>query len=93
MDGKIKLLKALADGCRMKIVKLLLGGEQCACAIVPYVGKAQPTVSSHLRILEEAGVVESRRVGVNIFYRLKSRDSAKILAVLGIRKARAKAKC
>ncbi len=57
---QIKLLKALSDETRMKIVRCLLEDEQCACAIVPYVGKAQPTVSQNLKILEEAGVLNRK---------------------------------
>jgi len=81
---RIKLLKALADETRMKIVQCLLGGERCACKLVPAVGRAQPTVSQHLRILEEAGVLESRRVGVNIWYRIRSDQAVRILEILDI---------
>ncbi|MFZ2454887.1 MAG: metalloregulator ArsR/SmtB family transcription factor [Candidatus Altiarchaeia archaeon] len=86
MKEKIKLLKALGDETRIKIVQYLLNGEQCACTIVPYIGKAQPTVSQHLKILEEAGVLEVRRQGVNLLYKIKSREAVKILDVLGIKK-------
>lgn len=85
--GKVKLLKALGDETRLNIVRCLLGGEKCACRLVPAAGKAQPTVSRHLKILEEAGVLESRRVGVNIWYKIKSGEAKRILKVLGVRKA------
>ena len=84
MQRKIKLLKALADETRIKIVQCLMDGERCACTLVPAVGKAQPTVSQHLRILEEAGVLESRRDGVNIWYRIKSDQAVQILKILDI---------
>jgi ArsR family transcriptional regulator len=61
-------------------------GERCACAIVPAVGKAQPTVSQHLKILEEAGVLESRRKGVNVWYTIRSNQAIKIMNILGIQK-------
>jgi ArsR family transcriptional regulator len=83
---QIKFLKALADETRMRIVQCLLDGERCACKLVPAVGKAQPTVSQHLRILEEAGVLESRRVGVNIWYRIRSDQAVQILKILDIPK-------
>ena len=86
MDAQIKLLKALADETRIKIVQCLMDGERCACAIVPAVGKAQPTVSQHLKILEEAGVLESRRKGVNIWYKIKSEQVSQIMKILDIRK-------
>ena len=86
MDARIKLLKALADETRIKIVQCLMDGERCACAIVPAVGKAQPTVSQHLKILEEAGVLESRRKGVNIWYKIRSDESIQIMEILSIQK-------
>lgn len=79
---KVKLLKALGDETRLDIVRCLLDGEKCACKVVPASGKAQPTVSRHLKILEGAGVLESRRVGVNIWYKIKSDEARKILNVL-----------
>lgn len=79
---KVKLLKALGDETRLDIVRCLLDGEKCACKVVPAAGKAQPTVSRHLKTLEEAGVLESRRVGVNIWYKIKSDEARKILNVL-----------
>ncbi len=85
---QVRLLKALGDETRLNIVRCLLDdGEKCACRLVRASGKAQPTVSRHLKILEEAGVLESRRVGVNIWYKIKSSEAKRILRVLGIRKA------
>ncbi len=83
----VKLLKALGDETRLNIVRCLLDGEKCACKLVPAAGKSQPSVSRHLKILEEGGVLESRRVGVNIWYKIKSDEAKQILKVLGLRKA------
>ena len=94
MDEKIKLLNALSDETRIKIVQYLMSGEQCACSIYPFVGKAQSTVSQHLKILEEAGVLESRRVGINIWYKLKSKEAVQIMSLLGFSKTKInKIKC
>lgn len=93
MDAQIKLLKALADETRMKIVQCLLDGERCACAIVPAIGKAQPTVSQHLKILEEAGILESRRKGTNIWYKIRSDAAIQILNILGIQKIETRITC
>ncbi|MBL7170091.1 MAG: winged helix-turn-helix transcriptional regulator [Candidatus Aenigmarchaeota archaeon] len=93
MKEKIKLLKALSDETRIKIIQCLLDGEQCACAIVPFIGRAQPTISKHLKILEESGVLESRREGVNIWYKVKSKESMKIMKILDIQKIERKVKC
>jgi len=93
MKDKIKLLKALADETRIKIIQHLLDGEKCACTIVPSVGKAQSTVSGHLKILEEAGILESRRVGTNIWYGVKSKDTKDILKILKIKEIKNKNTC
>jgi ArsR family transcriptional regulator, arsenate/arsenite/antimonite-responsive transcriptional repressor len=63
--------KALADPARIAIVNRLAGaGEVCVCAFVDDLGLSQPTVSHHLRILREAGLVEARRRGTWAYYRL-----------------------
>ncbi len=63
--------KALADPTRVAIVNRLAGADEvCVCAFVDDLGLAQPTVSHHLRILREAGLVEARRRGTWAFYRL-----------------------
>ena len=93
MEEHIKLLKALADETRIKIVQCLLDGERCACAIVPAVGKAQPTVSQHLKILEEGGVLESRRKGTNIWYKIRSDKAIQIMRILDIQKIETRITC
>ena len=84
MDENVKLLKAMADETRLIILRCLLQGERCACTLVPATGRAQPTVSRHLHILEEAGILESRRVGVNMWYHIKSRRAMEILSIMGL---------
>ncbi|WP_311836031.1 metalloregulator ArsR/SmtB family transcription factor [Cellulomonas fimi] len=62
---------ALADPVRLRLLSLLAtsaDGAVCACDLVEPVGKSQPTVSHHLRILREAGLVTSERRGSNIWY-------------------------
>lgn len=93
MQEYIKLLKALSDETRIKIIQCLLDGEQCACAVVPFIGKDQPTVSLHPKILEEAGILEFRREGVNIWYKIKSKEDVQIMNILGIQKIENKIKC
>ncbi|MFH1229341.1 MAG: metalloregulator ArsR/SmtB family transcription factor [Candidatus Aenigmatarchaeota archaeon] len=63
-----KLLKALSDPTRLKIVEILEKGEICACKFAPLTKKAQPTVSQHLKILENAGIIKSRKEGKNVMY-------------------------
>ncbi|HMK46906.1 MAG TPA: metalloregulator ArsR/SmtB family transcription factor [Methanocella sp.] len=84
MDIKIKLLKAMGDETRIKILQYLLNGEKCACTIVPFIGKAQPTVSQHLKILVEAGALDVRRDGVKMLYKIKDDNVVRIMEVLDI---------
>jgi ArsR family transcriptional regulator len=63
--------KALGDPVRLRLLSLLAtadGGEICACDLVAPVGKSQPTVSHHLKVLREAGLVTATKRGVNIWY-------------------------
>ena len=67
----LKSLKALADGNRLRILRLLMDRPRCVCELQAALGIAQPTVSKHLSILEEAGWVDKQRQGKNfIFYQL-----------------------
>lgn len=68
------LFKALADGTRLRILGLLVGGEVCVCEIHDALKLPQPTVSRHLAYLRRAGLVETRREGLWIHYRLASLD-------------------
>ncbi len=70
-DPDIRLLAALADPTRLAIVRELAeSSETCACDFTATCDVGQPTVSHHLRVLREAGVVTSERRGSWIFYRL-----------------------
>jgi DNA-binding transcriptional ArsR family regulator len=71
MDPDVRLLAALADPTRLAIVRQLAAEtETCACDFTACCDVAQPTVSHHLRVLREAGVVTSERRGTWIYYRL-----------------------
>ncbi len=62
---------ALADPVRLRLLSLLatdVDGAVCACDLVEPVGKSQPTVSHHLRILREAGLATSEKRGTNVWY-------------------------
>jgi len=65
-----RLFKALGDETRLRIVALLSHDELCVCHLVDALRLSQPHVSRHLAILRAAGVVESRREGSWIYYRL-----------------------
>lgn len=64
------LLKALADDTRLRMVALLARGELCVCHIAAALDVSQPNASQHLTVLRNAGVVDSRRQGSWIYYRM-----------------------
>jgi ArsR family transcriptional regulator len=70
----LKVMKAVSDPSRVKIIKMLESREMCVCELQAALKIAQPSVSKHLRILEEAGLVENRKDGLWVNYKLS--DSA-----------------
>ena len=62
--------KAAADSSRVRILKLLQGGELCVCQLTSVIGLATATVSRHLALLRIAGLVQSRKDGRWVYYRL-----------------------
>ena len=63
-------LKALADPTRLRILGLVAGGEVCVCHLHEALGIPQPTASRHLAYLRRAGLVDGRRQGLWVYYRL-----------------------
>lgn len=57
------IFKALGDSTRLKIVEMLSGGEMCACKILEQFDITQPTLSHHIKILCECGMVKTRKDG------------------------------
>ncbi|MFZ2454882.1 MAG: metalloregulator ArsR/SmtB family transcription factor [Candidatus Altiarchaeia archaeon] len=80
-EKQAKLFKALGDPTRLLIVAMLLKGEQCVCRIIPDTGKSQPTVSAHLKILNEAGIVKFRRDGLSVYYFLADEKIKELLSI------------
>jgi len=71
-DLRVKILSALADPTRLEIVEFLGDEERCVCEIFPAFGKAQSTISKHLNVLYEAGILERRMEGKRTLYRVRS---------------------
>jgi ArsR family transcriptional regulator, arsenate/arsenite/antimonite-responsive transcriptional repressor len=70
-DPDVMLLSALADPVRLSIVRQLATADDvCACDFTECCDVSQPTISHHLKVLREAGVVVSQRQGTNIVYSL-----------------------
>lgn len=79
-------LRALAEPGRLRIVSLIQAqpsGEACVCHLTEALGLAQPTVSHHLRVLFEAGVLERERRANWIYYRLVPGSLAELREALG----------
>lgn len=71
LDGQAKIFKALGHPSRLLMVDALRGGEKCVCELREMVGDDMSTVSRHLAVLREAGIVTSEKRGTSIYYRLK----------------------
>ena len=77
-----KILKAISDPKRLRIVDMLSCGELCACKILEAFHITQPTLSHDMRVLIEAGIVNDRREGKNIFYSLNQERLTAFLDIL-----------
>lgn len=66
-----EFVRALADPLRARIVELLADEQLCTCHLVGLTGARQTNISNHLRVLREAGLVESLPAGRYTFYRLR----------------------
>src|SRR6266849_5860190 len=78
MEG---LFKALADATRLRILGLLLTGEVCVCDIHESLKITQPKASRHLAYLRQSGLVETRREGLWIHYRLGQLSDPVLMAI------------
>ena len=82
MKGFLKVTKALSDPNRVKIVKMLQHKALCVCELQAVLNIAQPSVSKHLKILEEADLVVSKKEGMWVNYRLSEGDTSPYAASL-----------
>ena len=81
--GKIaEVFKAFADENRIHILKLLSSGEKCACKLLEELNIGQPTLSHHMKILCESGMVVGREEGKWTHYRIDREGSLKAMALL-----------
>ena len=84
MKELIKVMKALSDPNRVKILKMLQGRVMCVTQIQAGLGLAQPTVSKHLKVLNSAGLVNHHKDGLWVYYHLADgRDSPYAATLLG----------
>jgi len=76
MKQFIRVMKALSDPNRVKIIKMLQQKELCVCEMTSLLKLAQPTVSKHLKVLEDAGLAVSWKEGSWVNYRLAAGDDS-----------------
>jgi ArsR family transcriptional regulator len=82
MKDVIKVMKALSDPNRVKILKLLQHRLLCVCELKEALQIAQPTVSKHLKILEEAGLVRFEKDGLWVNYMLDTHNKNPYMALI-----------
>ena len=68
---RVKILNALSDPTRLELLEYLSDGEHCVCEILPAFQRSQSTISKHLNILHEAGILERKVDGKRTLYSIK----------------------
>ncbi|GHH38652.1 ArsR/SmtB family transcription factor [Lentzea cavernae] len=79
------MFKALGDPVRLRLLSMIAsrpGGEVCVCELTPAFDLSQPTISHHLKLLRQAGLVGSERRGTWVYYRLRPETTARMAAAL-----------
>ena len=71
LQARARIMKAMAHPTRLFIIEELVGGERCVCALTEMVGDDISTISRHLSILREAGIVRDDKRGNQVFYSLR----------------------
>lgn len=81
-EDNAKIIKALADANRLKIIDILSCGEKCACDILEQFDFTQPTLSHHMKVLIECGIVNCRKEGLWSYYSLNNSNCNKLMLFL-----------
>ncbi|TWP52488.1 helix-turn-helix transcriptional regulator [Lentzea tibetensis] len=78
------MFKALGDPVRLRLLSLIASqpDEVCVCELTPAFELSQPTISHHLKVLRQAGLVESERRGTWVYYRVRPETTDRLAAVL-----------
>jgi ArsR family transcriptional regulator, arsenate/arsenite/antimonite-responsive transcriptional repressor len=85
--GLAQVFKALGDPVRLRLVSLIgahQGGEVCVCDLAVTFDLTQPTISHHLKVLREAGIITSERRGTWVYYRLVPAALERMAALLSV---------
>lgn len=78
-EVSVRIFKALGHPIRYKIVKFLYDGPKCVCKLNEDIEFSQANLSQHLKILKQAGILSSEKVGMNIHYRINSEEIKNII--------------
>ncbi len=70
LNAEVNILKAMGDPCRLAILKFLREGERCVCEMMIALNRPQSSISHHLSILKDAGLIKERKDGKWSYYRL-----------------------
>ena len=81
-EERAKVFKALCDERRQRILELLHTGEKCACVLTEEMGMPQSSLSYHMKILCDSGIVSSREDGKWTHYRISQQGSEKAIQML-----------
>lgn len=80
-----KVFKALGDPVRLRLLSMIAsraGGEVCVCDLTPAFDLAQPTISHHLKLLRQAGLIEGERRGTWVYYWLVTETTDRLASIL-----------
>lgn len=79
INDAAELFRQLSDPTRVKIFRILMHGEECVINLSALLGMTSPAVFHHLRPMKESGMIESRREGKEVYYRLTNREENHLL--------------
>lgn len=78
---EVRLIKALADENRLAILEMLHGEEKCACVLLDELNISQPTLSHHMKLLCDSGLVDGRKEGKWMYYSLSLEGGKQLRAL------------
>ena len=84
--GVVPMLKAVADPARLRLLSLVLsheGGEACVCDLLPHFDLSQPTISHHLKVLHESGLLDREKRGTWVYYIARPEAMAALAGLFG----------
>ena len=81
-ERNARVFKAFCDEKRLRILEILQGGEKCTCVLIPEMDMPQSSLSYHMKILCESGVVTGRQEGKWTYYRICEKRSLEAMEIL-----------